>query len=235
MSRWNEWTTRGNTFNYPHKLKELTHIFSSFSHFVARLAQPGPMTFSKKNLNACPQFLVVPHRCCTNVFFHHSWVEVQPARTKFREAYCLVRSAINRSAINRRIVEYHSVSKYSQHCSSCWAQCVFLVKLTCQLYLQVHWNRTSICSQQWFPARRPLSSGRHCAAKNSDSLEMMAAASAALAAQGAAVDADEESADAFGNYSIPRTNPRRPSGTWLIKNTLLIGSELWISRSKCLL
>ena len=126
------------------------------------------MTFSKKNLNACPQFLVVPHRCCTNVFFHHSWVEVQPARTKFREAYCLVQSTINRSAINRRIVEYHSVSKYSQHCSSCWAQCVFLVKLTCQLYLQVHWNRTSICSQQWFPARRPLSSGRHCAAKNSD-------------------------------------------------------------------
>ena len=179
------------------------------------------MTFlKKKNLNACPHFLVVPHQCCINVFFHHSWVQVQPARTKFREAYCLVRSAINwsainrriveyhsvskysqhwsscwaqcvflvkltcqlylqvhyclvwsainRSAINRRIVEYHSVSKYSQHCSSCWAQCVFLVKLTCQLYLQVHWNRTSICSQQWFPARRPLSSGRHCAAKNSD-------------------------------------------------------------------
>ncbi len=25
-----------------------------------------------------------------------------------------------------------TVSKYSQHCSSCWAQCVFLVKLTCQ-------------------------------------------------------------------------------------------------------
>ena len=136
---WNEWTKRGNTFNYPHKLKELTHIFSLFSHFVARLAQPGPMTFSKKNLNACPQFLVVPHRCCINVFFHHSGVEVQPARTKFREAYCLVRSTINRSAINRWIVEYHSVSKYSQHWSSCWAQCVFLVKLTCQLYLQVHY------------------------------------------------------------------------------------------------
>ena len=100
---------------------------------------PGPMTFSKINLNACPQFLVVPHRCCTNVFSHHSWVEVQPARTKFREAYCLVQSTINRSAINRRIVEYHSVSKYSQHWSSCWAQCVFLVKLTCQLYLQVNY------------------------------------------------------------------------------------------------
>jgi hypothetical protein len=42
---------------------------------------------------------------------------------------------------------------------------------------------------------------------------IMAAASAALAAPGAAVDADEESADAFGNYSIPRTNPRSPSGT----------------------
>ena len=57
---------------------------------------------------------------------------------------------------------------------------------------------------------------------------MMAAASAAPAAPGA-VDADEESADALGNYSIPRTNPRRPSGiawTCLIKNTLLIGSEL---------
>ncbi len=49
----------------------------------------------------------------------------------------------------------------------------------------------------------PLPSGRHCAAENtSDSLEMMAAAPGA-------VDADEKSA---GYYSIPRTNPRRPSG-----------------------
>ena len=80
------------------------------------------------------------------------------------------------------------VSKYSQNCSSCWAQCVFLVKLTCQLYLQVHWNRCwwhSHLQEHLFvlgndsdPARRPLPpSGRHCAAENtSDSLEMMAAA-----------------------------------------------------------
>jgi hypothetical protein len=134
-----------------------------------------------------------------------------------------------------------TVSKYSQHCSSCWAQCVFLVKLTCQLYLQVpvHWNQClwhSHLQEHLFvlgndsnPAWRPLPSGSHCATKNtSDSLEMMAATSGA-------VDTDEES---DGNNYIQRTNPRRPRGiawTWLIKNTLLIGSEFWTSLSKCLL
>ena len=48
---------------------------------VLPMALPGPMTAPKKNLNACPQFLVVPCRCCIYVFFHHSGVQAQPART----------------------------------------------------------------------------------------------------------------------------------------------------------
>ena len=57
----------------------------------------------------------------------------------------------------------HSVSKNSQHCSSCWTQCVFLFKLTCQLYFQVHWSR----SQSW--------------CKNFESLRQISAASASEA------------------------------------------------------
>ena len=75
----------------------------------------------------------------------------------------------------------HSVSKNSQHCSSCWTQCVFLFKLTCQLYFQVHWSR----SQSW--------------CKNFESLRQISAASASEAP---AIPADNyELADTLGSYS----------------------------------
>ena len=64
----------------------------------------------------------------------------------------------NRAGINRWIAgranHSASVSKCSQYCSSCWTQCVFLVKLTCQCYFQVHWS-SSQCKK--FESLRQIS------------------------------------------------------------------------------